>query len=127
MTQNNKPHVLVLGGNFAGLTVARFIREICGNMVNITVLDRKPYLIFVPNIGIEVLANHDPAETMHLDIVRHLDSDHSRFLQGEIREIDLETKQVTFFPNERPGSAAEQIGYDYLVIALGGAAGLRQN
>jgi sulfide:quinone oxidoreductase len=119
MTQNNKPHVLVLGGNFAGLTVARFIREICGNMVNITVLDRKPYLIFVPNIGIEVLANHDPAETMHLDIVRHLDSDHSRFLQGEIREIDLETKQVTFFPNERPGSAAEQIGYDYLVIALG--------
>lgn len=121
MTENSKskPHVLVLGGNFAGLTAARFIRENCGDAVEITVLDRKPYLIFVPNIGIEVLANHDPAATMHMDIIRHLEDDGSSFLQGEIREIDLDSEQVTFVPNERPGSAAEQIKYDYLVIALG--------
>lgn len=119
MNQNKKPHVLVLGGNFAGLTAARLIREHSGDAVDITVLDRKPYLIFIPNIGIEVLANHDPATTMHLNIVGHLDRDGSRFIQGEVKEIDLETKQVTFVPTERPGGASEQVGYDYLVIALG--------
>jgi sulfide:quinone oxidoreductase len=119
MATKGKPQVLVLGGNFAGLTAARFIREHSGDAVEITVLDRKPYLIFVPNIGIEVLANNDCAETMHLNIVRHLDHDGSRFIQGEVEEIDLNTKQVVFTPTERPGAAPERVGYDYLVIALG--------
>lgn len=45
MNHPGKPHVLVLGGNFAGLTTARFIREQCGEDINITVIDRKPYLL----------------------------------------------------------------------------------
>jgi sulfide:quinone oxidoreductase len=119
MGTHHKPRVLVLGGNFAGLTAARFIREQCGDAVDITVVDRKPYLIFVPNIGIEVLANHDPAATMHLDVVRHLDHDRSTFVQGEVQEIDLEKRHVAFVPTERPGAAPERVAYDYLVVALG--------
>ncbi len=42
MKSNSKPHVLVLGGNFAGLTTARFIRERCKDGVRITLMDRKP-------------------------------------------------------------------------------------
>jgi sulfide:quinone oxidoreductase len=119
MFMDAKSRVLVLGGNFASLTAARFIREYSGDAVDITVLDRKPYLIFIPNIAIEVLANRDPSRTMHMDIVSHLDHDGSHFLEGEIQEINLENKHVTFAPNERPGAASEKIGYDYLVIALG--------
>lgn len=42
MRLHSKPHVLVLGGNFAGLTTAQFIRERCKDDVQITLIDRKP-------------------------------------------------------------------------------------
>jgi len=119
MKSNSKPHVLVLGGNFAGLTTARFIRELCKDDVQITLIDRKPYLIFIPNIPIEVFADHDPAETLHMPIVRILEKDETRFIQAEVREIDIKGCRVTYTPTERPGAAAESTGYDYLVIALG--------
>jgi sulfide:quinone oxidoreductase len=115
----SKPHVVVLGGNFAGLTTARIIRDLCGEHVDITVIDRKSYLLFIPNIGIEVLDDRDPDETMHFNIDHFLEREGSRFIQAEVGDIDLERKTVRFIPNERPGSASEVIGYDYLVIALG--------
>ena len=60
----SKPHILILGCNLAGLTTARFIRQSCRDNVRITVIDRKQYLLFVPNIGIEVLKNRDPDDTI---------------------------------------------------------------
>jgi sulfide:quinone oxidoreductase len=119
MSTNGKPHVLVLGGNFGGLTAARFIRERCGDDVGMTLIDRKPYLVFIPNIPIEVIENRNPADTMHMPIVKFLDSDDIDFIQAEVNEIDIENKTVTYTPSVRPGAAVEHIGYDYLVIALG--------
>ena len=119
MSTENKPNVLVLGGNFAGLTAARFIREKCGEAVNITLIDRKPYLIFVPNIPIEVLDNRDPEDSLHMPIHHVLKRDGTEFIQADVTEINLNQKKVTFVPTERLGSAYEQISYDYLVIALG--------
>ncbi len=105
MKSDSKPHILVLGGNFAGLTTARFIRERCKDSVRITVMDRKPYLIFVPNIPIEVFANHDPAESLHMQFVKFLERDSIAFIQGEVREIDLQRNRVSFTPTERRGAA----------------------
>ncbi len=119
MKPDAKPHVLVLGGNFAGLTAARFIRERCKDDVRITLIDRKPYLIFIPNIPIEVFADHDPAETLHMPIVKVLEREGTRFIQGEVKEIDVKGSRVAYTPTERPGAATEHIAYDYLVIALG--------
>jgi sulfide:quinone oxidoreductase len=119
MSNNGKPHVLVLGGNFGGLTAARFIRERCGDGVEMTLIDRKPYLVFVPNIPIEVIENRDPAQTMHMPIVKFLDDDDIDFIQAEVNEIDVENQRVVYTPSVRPGAATERIEYDYLVIALG--------
>src|SRR5512139_1540957 len=104
MKANSKPHILVLGGNFAGLTTARFIRERCKDDVQITLIDRKPYLIFIHNIPIELFANHDPAETLHMPIVRVLEKDETRFIQGDVREIDVKGSRVAYTPTERPGA-----------------------
>jgi sulfide:quinone oxidoreductase len=41
------------------------------------------------------------------------------FIQGEVKEIDIESKRITYCPVERPGAALENINYDYLVLALG--------
>lgn len=41
------PRVFVLGSSFAGLTTARFLHAEAGSGVEITVIDRSPYLTFV--------------------------------------------------------------------------------
>jgi len=119
MNTNGKPHVLILGGNFAGLGSAQKIREFAGDAVDITVVDRKPYLLFVPNIPAEVFENRDPSHSLHMDLVKTLSEDNVRFVQGEVTAIDVDNKQVDFTPSERPGSAPESMHYDYLVVALG--------
>ncbi|MHB1567137.1 MAG: NAD(P)/FAD-dependent oxidoreductase [Acidiferrobacter sp.] len=114
-----KPHVIILGGNFAGLGTAQKIREYCQDAVRITVIDRKEYLLFVPNIPVEVFDGRDPSATLRMDIPSSLAKDDIAFLQAEIMAIDPESKRVDFVPNERPGSAQESLPYDYLVIAVG--------
>ena len=57
----SKPKILVLGGNFAGLASAQNLRRECGNDVDITVIDRKSYLLFVPNIPGDAFEDRDPA------------------------------------------------------------------
>ena len=63
-----KPHVVVLGGNFAGMGSAQKVREYAGDAVDITVIDRKDFLMFIPNIPNEVLENRDPEDSLKMDI-----------------------------------------------------------
>lgn len=116
---HGKPHVLVLGGNFAGLGCAQKIREMAGDAVDITLVDRKPYLAYIPNIPAEVFANRNPMATMRMDIVGPLDEDNIRFVEAEITAIDPETRRVECVPSERPGGESLTLGYDFLVVALG--------
>ena len=116
---DDKPTVLVLGCNFAGLTAARYIREECKDNVNIVVMDKKDYINFIPNIPIEVFSNHNPADSLLFSFKKFLESDNTHFLMAEIFDIDADSKQVVFKPNERAGAATQSIKYDYLVIALG--------
>lgn len=117
--KTHKPKVLVLGSNFGGLTAARLIREEAGQTVDITVVDRKSYVLFVPNIPLEVFANNDPIDKLHMPFYHFLKEDKIDFLQAEVKEIDVVSKYVSVMPVERPGSAIEKVYYDYLVIALG--------
>ncbi len=119
MRGKGRPLVIVLGNNFAGLTAARFVREYARDSVDILVIDRKPYLIFIPNIPIEVLANQNPAERLHMQVPKILEREGTEFIQAQVNAIEVDKKEVWFTPTERPGAATEKIAYDYLVIALG--------
>lgn len=114
-----KKKVVVLGCNFAGLTVSRYIHKEVKENVEITVIDRKNYVNFIPNIPIEVFNNHNPADRLEFQFQNFLKSDNSEFILGEIEGIDVDSKKVFHTPNERDGSASESINYDYLVIAVG--------
>ncbi|MEY2342441.1 NAD(P)/FAD-dependent oxidoreductase [Acidithiobacillus sp. IBUN Pt1247-S3] len=114
-----KPHVVVLGGNFAGLGSAQKIRQYCGDTVRITVLDRKDYLLFVPNIPAEVYEDRDPSKTLAMDLRSTLAEDDIDFIQGEVKALDVDAKRVDFVPNERPGAASESMSYDYVVVGVG--------
>lgn len=116
---HSKPEVLILGGNFAGLACAQKIREYAGTSVDITVIDRNPYLLFIPNIPAEVFENRDPAATLRMDTGRAWQEIDARFIQGEVLAINPDTRVVDFAPKEREGAASESVSYDYLVVALG--------
>ncbi len=116
---DNKPTVLILGCNFAGLTAARYIREECSDHVNIVVMDKKDYINFIPNIPIEVFGNRNPADSLLFSFKKHLDDDNTHFFMAEVLDIDADNKQVIYKPNERAGSCSQTMKYDYLVVALG--------
>lgn len=114
-----KPQVVVLGGNFAGLGSAQKIRQYAGDVVDITVIDRKNYLLYIPNIPAEVFEDRDPEKTLKMDLPSILAKDKINFIQGEVSSLDVHTKTVTFVPSERAGSETQTISYDYLVVAVG--------
>jgi sulfide:quinone oxidoreductase len=120
----NKPsttaaEVLVLGGNFAGLACAQQVRQLAGDAARVTVIDRKSYLLFVPNIPADVFDNRDPALHQRMDLPTTLARDGIDFIHGDVQEIDVERKRVRFTPAERPGAERQTLRYDYLVVALG--------
>ncbi|MCY0871844.1 MAG: FAD-dependent oxidoreductase, partial [Acidithiobacillus caldus] len=116
---SNKPHVVVLGGNFAGLGADQKIREFAGDAVRITVIDRKNFLLFVPNIPAEVFEGRDPAKTLSMDLRSTLAEDDIGFIQAEVQALDPYAKRIDFVPSERPGAAPESMHYDYVVVAVG--------
>lgn len=116
---NNTPHVLVLGGNFAGLGSAQKIRDYAKDKVTITVVDRRPSLNYIPNIPLEVFEGRDPSVTMHMDLASILARDDIAFEQAEVQSLDLANRKVIVRPSERPGAPEYVLSYDYLVIAVG--------
>jgi sulfide:quinone oxidoreductase len=113
------PRVVILGSSFAGLTAARFIREHAGDAIDLVVVDRNPYLTFVPNVQMEVLADRDPLETMLLDTPKIHAKDGNTFLNADVVGLDPDARTVHLVPSDRSGSAIESLHYDYLVVAIG--------
>lgn len=113
------PHVVVLGGNFAGLASAQKVREYAGFAVDITVIDIKNYLMFIPNIPAEVLSNRDPEDSLRMDIPSTLAKDCIDFIQAKVTGLNPDTKTVTYIPAERPGAEEHTLRYDYVVVAVG--------
>ena len=114
-----KPHILILGCNFAGLTTARYLHAALDDHAKITIIDRKSLLTFTPNIPMQVLANINPAIDLQYRFMSFLERDGSEFIQAEVISIDADANCVFFRPNERPGHPLRKVEYDYLIIALG--------
>jgi sulfide:quinone oxidoreductase len=114
-----QPHILILGANFAGLGSAQAIRRYAGDAARITVIDRKDYLLYIPNIPADVFENRNPGLNQVLPLRSVFAEDGIDFVQAEILEINVDTRQVTARPNERPGTPPMAFDYDYLVVAVG--------
>ena len=98
-TGTKKPHIVVLGSNFGGLTAARFIHKSVGNAADITVIDRKPYLLFVPHIPLTILEDGDPAMKLHLAFLPFYKEDKTTFIQAEVKSLDPESTFVEIVPS----------------------------
>jgi NADH dehydrogenase len=105
--------VLILGGGYVGLYTAFTLRKKARGRVDITVLDRRPYMTYQPFLP-EVAAGSIEARHAVVPLRRELDG--VKILQGKverIRHADRTVDAVTDFGDKLT------VEYDELVVALG--------
>ena len=103
------PHVLIIGGGFAGLNAAKRLGGASG--VNVTLIDRTNHHLFQPLLYQVAMAGLSPA-----DIAAPIRSMLSRFpnirvLLGEVRSLDLGRNVVV--------ADFGEVEFDYLILACG--------
>ena len=104
-----KAKVVVLGGGFAGLESAFYLRMKVGNKADITLVSDYPNFLYKPNT-IYIPFGKDPEELM-IPLAGPTSKQGIRFLQAKATEVDPNTKKVV--------TDKETLSYDYLVLATG--------
>ena len=115
--ENKAPkRVLIVGGGFAGLTVAMELKRKLARdpSVEITLINRENFFLFTPMLH-EVAAS-DLDLTTIVDPVRKM-LRRVNFLAGEVDKIDLEQKRVIVSHGFDPHPHA--LEFDFLVFGLG--------
>jgi NADH dehydrogenase FAD-containing subunit len=103
--------VLVLGGNFAGLTAALSLKAELGSEVDVKVVSKSDRFVFNPSF-IWIPFGKRTARDVMFPVAPTFERQGVDFVHAEATEIDLEAKKVL------TGAAGVQ-EYDYLVIATG--------
>src|SRR5207248_5729838 len=107
-SQNQKPHVIIIGAGFGGLQAAKKLGR---KNVRITVIDRTNYHLFQPLLYQVATAALSPA-----DIAAPVRSVLSKFknvevVLAEVQSVDVAAKKVK--------TADLEFDYDYLILATG--------
>src|SRR5882672_12412170 len=103
------PHVVVLGGGFAGLWAAQGLRKA---PVEVTIVDRTNHHLFTPLLyqvataGLSAPAIAAP--------IRHIlaDQRNTTVLLGEVTSIDVRNRKIILEENN-------ELAYDRLIVATG--------
>lgn len=104
-----EPHIVVLGGGFAGLEFCKSLRK---QPVKITLVDRQNHHLFQPLLYQVASAGLAAPEIAHPIRSVFSKQDNVSVIMDEVSAVDLKDKQVSL----RDG---EPLQYDYLIIGLG--------
>ena len=104
-----KPHVLILGGGFAGLYAARALKRA---PVRVTVVDRRNHHLFQPMLYQVATAALNPSDIAApiRSVLR--DQPNTEVLLGEVESIDPVGRRVVL-------TDGADSSYDYLIVATG--------
>jgi NADPH-dependent 2,4-dienoyl-CoA reductase/sulfur reductase-like enzyme len=103
-------NVLVLGGNFAGLTAALSLKHELGDGVDITVVAKSDRFQFNPSF-IWIPFGRRKVKDVVFPVAKTFTSHGVKFVHGEATTIDPAAQQVQ--------TTQGPLGFDYLVIATG--------
>jgi len=111
--KSRRPHVVIIGGGFAGIAAVKALRH-CE--VDVTLIDRRNHHIFQPllyQVATAVLAPADVAAP-----IRQLSARQKNVsvLLAEVIGVDLGSRSVNV---KYPGAGDKKIAFDYLVVAAG--------
>ena len=108
MSHSPRPRVLIVGGNFAGLSAARALSS---RQFDVTVIDPTPYFEWLPHIH-ELISRHKKAEQLRHDRQQLLERAGHRFLQDSVTAIDKSQQRVQL-------ASGQYLAYDELIVAVG--------
>src|SRR5215475_11738037 len=113
MTNNQLPHVVIVGGGFAGLAAARALRNA---PVRVTLIDRSNHHLFQPllyQVATATLASGDIAAP-----IRHLlrKQRNVTVAMAEVTGVDVVNRRVLV---DYLGQTDAPFEYDYLILATG--------
>ncbi len=106
---HHRPHVVILGGGFAGVECARELSDVD---VDVTLVDRHPYNTFQPLLYQVATAALNPGDVTYFLRALNFRQRNLIFRHAEVEDIDTEARQVRL-------SFGEPLHYDYLVVATG--------
>jgi sulfide:quinone oxidoreductase len=104
------PQVLVLGGNFAGLTAALSVKDMLGDDVDVTVVSKSDRFQFNPSF-IWIPFGKRKTKDVVFRVARTFETHGIDFVHAEATTIDTASQKVQTSQGEH--------AYDYLVIATG--------
>lgn len=102
------PHVVIIGGGFAGLKAAR---TLAGHAVRVTLIDQRNFNLFQPllyQVASGLVAQTDVASALRILIGQAVNV---QILMGEVIDIDPKEQEVVF--NNR------RLHYNHLIVAAG--------
>ncbi|HEX5580200.1 MAG TPA: FAD-dependent oxidoreductase, partial [Gemmatimonadaceae bacterium] len=109
-TATRRPHVVIIGGGFAGLNAARRLGRVA---VDITVIDRTNHHLFQPLLYQVATATLNPSD-ISVPIRWLLRRNrHANVILGEVDGVDLARRVVRY------DGGARELAYDYLIVATG--------
>jgi NADH:ubiquinone reductase (H+-translocating) len=104
-----RPHVVIVGGGFAGIHAAKALGRL---PVDLTVIDRRNHHTFQPllyQVALAVLSPADIAQPIRAILNRN---ENTQVLMDEVTGIDAAGRVLAL-------ASGNQIGYDYLLLATG--------
>lgn len=106
---SERPHVVIIGGGFAGLYLAKRLKRA---PVRVTVIDRRNHHLFQPmlyQVATAALNPSDIASPIRSILRRNRNTE---VVLGEVTRIDVDAREVHL-------ADGATIGYDYLAVAPG--------
>jgi NADH dehydrogenase len=104
----HRPHVVVIGGGFGGLTAARNLAKAS---VRVTLIDRRNHHLFQPLLYQVATAALNPADIAYPIRAVVANQPNCRVLLGDVTAIDVAARTVTL--------DGGSLHYDFLVVATG--------
>jgi NADH dehydrogenase len=104
------PHVVIVGGGFAGIEAARALRRV---PVRVTVIDQRNHYLFQPllyQVAMAALSPNDIAAPIRWMLRRQRNV---RVMLAEVTAVDLAGRRLTL-------ADGDLVPYDYLILAAGG-------
>ena len=109
----SRKHVLILGGGYVGLYSALTLRRKAGKGVDITVVDRRPYMTYQPFLPEAAAGSIEPR---HVVVPLRRELKGVRVVQGKVTSLSHAARETTVTTDF---GDVMTLHYDEVVIALG--------
>jgi NADH dehydrogenase FAD-containing subunit len=115
ITSKKKPHVVIVGASFAGLTVQRHLTSHLKDEVDVTVVDMKTYFEYLPGVlRCFVEPSHFSQISCPLSILRD-----TTVVTGQVVAVDAAKRGEDQTKNQVKLNDGRKLVFDYLVVAAG--------